>query len=105
MKKTKVAQKSRIRKKGLPPGSLIYTGKKSQQNVGVKLHTFSEKEWDTDSDFPGILKKLKDGISGSAWLEVSGLAETGPIVSLFESLGLGALFSEDILNTVQDAKT
>jgi len=104
VKKSRIPPKSKVRKKGLPPGSLVYTGNRSKEAIDLRYHTFSENKWSKESDFGVVLRELQKERNEAAWLEVNGLADLGPLPTLLESLKLDSLLSEDILNTNQNSK-
>lgn len=90
----------RIRKTGLPPGSLIYTGIKKSDIVCKELVRYNAEHIDEiESDtVPGPDHNF------FYWLDVRGLHDPSQIESIGKSWGLDPLLLEDILDTHQRPK-
>jgi magnesium transporter len=104
VKKTRIPIRPTVRKKGLPPGSLVYTGNRSKEAIDIRYHTFSEDQWSKDTDLGNVMEKLNKTLPEAAWLEVNGLSDLGPMPVLLNALKLDSLLAEDILNTNQNSK-
>lgn len=88
----------KIRKHGLPPESLIYTGRRSK--APVQLHTvfYSESGF---SEF----RELQPPRPGSVlWLDIRNLSDTVTIAKAGTVFQIHPLALEDVLNTRQRAK-
>jgi magnesium transporter len=96
------------RKRGAPPGTLIYTGPETDEPVGLSYLTY-------DSD--GIAEKGRKGPgasldeclselsrAGTSWVNVDGLHDVPLIKQLGGSVALHRLVMEDIISTSQRAK-
>ena len=98
-KPTKNTTSSTAKKAGQPPGTLIYTGKKTTEKVIVKVYdytndTFEEQEITQLDD----LAKFKNNTSNT-WINISGLHETALIEKVGACFNLDAMLLEDVLNT------
>ncbi len=96
----------RARKRGLPPGSLVYVGKRAQE-VGqpqIQVMTFGpetlhERTVQTAAEtLPLPAEPL------TTWINVDGLNQTQVLGSFGEAFHLNPLLLEDILNTEQRPK-
>ncbi|MFO8029196.1 MAG: magnesium/cobalt transporter CorA [Cyclonatronaceae bacterium] len=92
------------RKIGLPPGSMVYTGRKKIDKLHLSIldygpdHIDELESHDIESCFP-FNKTPK-----TTWITITGLHETGKIESLSGHFGIHPLISEDILNIHQRPK-
>jgi magnesium transporter len=90
---------------GQAPGTLIYTGKKTQEKVHVELYSYdlNEIEIAADENFEQIKRNYKQGRVN--WINVSGLHN----VKLIEQIGihfkLHPLLLEDVVHVDQRPKT
>lgn len=97
-------RKSKNRKVGLPPGSIVYTGNKVVQDLNVEIFDFNqttliEKEFD---HIEGVLAfKNQHGVR---WINVNGLNHTIGIKQLGTHFKLHPLLVEDIVNVSQRPK-
>ena len=92
------------KQKGLPPGTLIYTGSKKDVPVSISVflyddQSFEEKIFTREDDFlqfdPGNKK---------TWINVNGLHAVDVIEKIGKKFNLHALIMEDILNVYQVPK-
>ncbi len=96
----------RQRKKvGLPPGSLVYTGSKSDVAPTMSLISYTrdnlqEKNHDINLD-ECLSARIENGVT---WLNVDGLQNVELIKQIGKSYDLHPLVMEDILNPVQRSK-
>lgn len=92
----------KIRKKGLPPGTLIYTGDIIVDSPFVSVCRFSEtffsqkKSWE-EEDF------LQNN-DLTTWIDVRGLSDVGLIEHIGATLKISPLVLEDVLDTQQRPK-
>lgn len=92
------------KKQGLPPGTLIHTGKKHREKIHIQLSNF------TSSDFEQIeLKKIEDAKvfidkPGTTWINISGVHDVDVLQSLGSYFDIHPLVLEDIVNTIQRPK-
>lgn len=88
----------KIRKRGLPPESLVYTGRQSR--VPVKLHTvlYGETVFSEHHD----LIPPKEGLV--LWLDIRNLGDADTIARAGAAFQIHPLALEDVLNTRQRAK-
>jgi magnesium transporter len=90
----------KIRKKGLPPGSLIYTGHREENPALVQTVRFSPDQYAEHQGYaqapaqPGEL----------VWIDVRGLTDTAMVERVGSDFELHPLVLEDVLNTQQRAK-
>lgn len=92
------------RKFGLPPGSLVFTGRKKTEQLDVSIMEFGpdrleeSQSHDISSCFP-----CRD-TGEISWVTITGLHDTEKIDTLCRHFGIHPLVSEDILNTNQRPK-
>ncbi|KXB03527.1 magnesium transporter [candidate division MSBL1 archaeon SCGC-AAA261F19] len=92
------------RKEGLPPGTLVFTGEKRAEKVGItvidydKDKCYKKKIEEIDEIFP-----FKDEPTVT-WINVNGLHQPEIIEKIGKHFGLHPLVLEDILNTEQRPK-
>jgi magnesium transporter len=88
----------KIRKPGMPPGSLVYTGHREAAPANiVKLH-YDEF---TCNETTGYTSLVKDGV---LWIDVRSLSDTSTIERIGVDFHIHPLALEDVLNTQQRAK-
>jgi len=92
------------KKFGLPPGSLVFTGRKKTEQLQISVMDYGPEQLeesqsgDITSCFP-----FRD-TSATSWITISGLHETEKIDVLAKHFGIHPLTSEDILNIHQRPK-
>ena len=96
--------KERSVKSGLPPGTLIHIGEKSDREIRVSVIDYGEKHFEEKE-----IKALKECFyftdpSIISWINVEGLHEIEVIREVGGCQGLHPLVMEDILNTDQRPK-
>ncbi len=99
--------KGKARKKaGLPPGTLIYAGNKTEkEKARITLFSFNEEIFeekecaDVEECFQFFEKK-----NNVNWLNIDGLHETEVVEKIGKMLNIHPLTQEDILNTEQRPK-
>jgi magnesium transporter len=96
--------KERSVKSGLPPGTLIHIGEKSDREIRVSVIDYGETHFEEKE-----IKALKECFyytdpSIVSWINVEGLHEIEVIRQVGECQGLHPLVLEDILNTDQRPK-
>ena len=84
---------------GLPPGSLVYTGERVQDQVSLQLIRFNEQtmEHSDESRIESLLGVLDPRKIN--WINVNGLHDTGVIERLGKHFEISPLVLEDILHT------
>jgi magnesium transporter len=88
----------RIRKHGLPPESLVYTGQRSK--APAQLHTILYSE----SGFSEFSELLPPKPGSVLWLDIRNLGDTDTIARTGAAFQIHPLALEDVLNTRQRAK-
>src|SRR5258706_4028002 len=97
--------KRRSKKEGLPPGTMVHIGEKSNTRFKISLleyddnNNFTERVVDDVND----CALLKDKPSMS-WIDVEGLSDIKSLETLGKQFGLHPLVMEDIVNTDQRPK-
>lgn len=91
----------KIIKKGLPPGSLVYTGYREHSpatvlSVAYSEHGFVEK--------PGYQPQIRPEKPGVFWADVRGLTDTKLIEQIGNDHQIHTLALEDVLDTQQRSK-
>ena len=90
----------RIRKTGLPPGSLIFTGIKKSDQVLKKLICYNADRYEEiDPDVPPV---TEPGLY--RWLDIRGIHNAQVIEAIGKTHSLDPLLLEDILDTEQRPK-
>lgn len=90
-----------IRKKGLPPGTLIYTGSRPQGQAIVKTVRFSADRLDEQDGFAPDFARNKNG---TVWVDVLGLTDVPLIEHIGTAFQIHPLALEDVLDTSHHAK-
>jgi magnesium transporter len=96
--------KKRSVKSGLPPGTLVHIGEKSDREIKITVMDYHEGGCEEK-----VIKALKEcfyytDTSIVSWIDVEGLHEIEIIQQVGECQGLHPLVLEDILNTDQRPK-
>lgn len=101
---THMSHKHRHRKnikKGLPPGSLVYTGHREQSPAKVLSIAYSETGYEErDGYYPNIFGQK----AGILWTDIRGLTDTKLIEQVGNDHDMHYLAQEDVLDTQQRAK-
>ena len=90
----------KIRKKGLPPGSLIYTGHREENPALVQTVRFSPDQYAEHEGYAPAPAKTGELV----WIDVRGLTDTAMVERVGIDFELHPLVLEDVLNTQQRAK-
>lgn len=86
--------------KGLPPGSLVYLGKKDPGPLEITFVSFNKEQFIEKRN-----ASLEECIEGSenraltTWIDITGLADKEVMRSVGEKFGIHSLWLEDVLNT------
>ncbi|MBK8967127.1 MAG: magnesium/cobalt transporter CorA [Saprospiraceae bacterium] len=91
----------KIRKKGLPPGSLIYTGHHEDSPASVFSVWYTNEAYHARESYAPEWLQQQDGIQ---WVDVRGLTDTALVEKIGQDFQLHHLALEDVLNTQQRAK-
>lgn len=96
--------RKRAQKVGLPPGSLVYTGEKVDEQVSITIIDYDEQHYQ-EKEVAGFDQCLlvKDK-PGATWIKVNGIHQVGNLEKLGECFNVHPLTLEDILNTDQRPK-
>ena len=89
---------------GKIPGTLVYTGKKSDKNLVIESFDYNKEKVEET-----ILQDIEDAIpykdtESVTWININGLHYTKEIESIGKQYGLHPLVLEDIVNTAQRPK-
>src|SRR5512139_2067926 len=95
--------KERSKKAGLPPGSLIHIGEKSDK-IRVTVIEYDETQYREKEIVRVEECLLYKGRETVTWINIEGLHEIGILTKIGECFGLHPLVLEDILNTDQRPK-
>ncbi|UCD05926.1 MAG: magnesium/cobalt transporter CorA [candidate division WOR-3 bacterium] len=97
--------KRRIRKAGLPPGTLVHVGDRKTEAVKITVIDYDESNFE-QKDITKIEEcyPFKDKPTVS-WINVDGIHEVETIEKIGKKYGIHPLLLEDILNTEQRPKT
>lgn len=91
----------KIRKKGLPPGSLIYTGHRIESPSFVNSVWFNEEVYEEQEYYAEEWISRSEGI---LWIDVRGLTDAKMVEQIGQDFQLHHLALEDVLNTQQRPK-
>jgi magnesium transporter len=92
--------KKHSQKAGLPPGTLIYTGDKTDKEFEITTVIYSEQEYnETVSKFFKECPVISQDAATVTWINVNGLHNTRNLDELGACFHLHPLVLEDILNT------
>ncbi len=98
------ASASRARKKGLPPGTLVHTGKQFPEKTQISIMDYSETQLkETENAAVQDLRACREAPTTS-WVNVEGLRQIEVIESIGKVFQLHPLVLEDIVNTNQRPK-
>lgn len=84
---------------GMSPGSLVYVGDESRQNISVSVIHYSQGHFSENRNTD--LASCRDLVSPDtvSWINVSGVHDPGMVSEIGQLFGLHPLVLEDILNT------
>jgi len=99
---SKKKQKTKLRKRGLPPGTLVYTGDREAHPAHVLTIAYNESDYKEINAFDDkFLHQHQDLVR---WIDVRGLTDTALIEKIGHEFSIHPLALEDVLNTGQRAK-
>ncbi len=91
-----------LRKKGMPPGTLVYTGTRPQTKVHhVTTVWYGEEDHLVREDYAPELLSHAEGVT---WMDVRSLGDTDFIARVGQDFGIHPLAQEDVLDTQQRSK-
>lgn len=92
--------KRRDKKKGLPPGSLVYMAESKNENVKISVLNFNATHF-KEQGLQNIEQCVADAkdINKVTWIDIEGLSDTKTIESIGKIFGVHRLWLEDVLNT------
>jgi magnesium transporter len=99
-KRKQVIPAKRVRRTGLPPGSLIFTGVQKSDVIVKQMIRYNAV--DIEEIDPGVVPESDPNYF--YWLDVRGLHNPEEIEQIGTSYGLDPLLLEDILDTSQRPK-
>src|SRR6266540_3147268 len=96
--------KNRSNKVGLPPGTLVHIGERSERETSIKVLAYDSDRYE-EKQIRGLDQCFSFGNApGVTWIDVEGLHEVELIRKLGECQGFHPLMLEDIVNTDQRPK-
>ena len=93
----------RPRKTGLPPGTLVFTGRKKVEETHVTLVQFNAEEQIFEQHAKDLLPTPEEGAKVS-WYDIRGLHNVELIQAVGDRFNIHPLVLEDVLNTQQRPK-
>lgn len=100
--------KGRSIKTGLPPGSLVHIGQKTEQDTVIEVFDYNEEGFEeykyTENAMAQFEKLAPVGKDKVRWINVDGLNKMEIIESMCKIHNIHPLVMEDILNTAQRPK-
>lgn len=94
----------RISKKGLPPGTKVYTGASNAEEVKMTVIKYNPERVEKFTAHMDDLPQLFQEKDYKIWLDVDGVHDVEKVVFICEKLGIHLLHQEDILNVYQRPK-
>ncbi|MFT4778491.1 MAG: magnesium transporter [Flavobacteriales bacterium] len=89
------------KKAGLPPGALIYVGKKGDFKPALEAISYTEENFSKSQPFTAQDVKAALDNPGITWITLYGIHEAGLVAEMGEIFDLHPLLLEDILDTTQ----
>jgi len=97
-------RKKKVQKAGLPPGTLIYTGEKTEVETKISIVDYNNEEFVIEEYKEPVNNLERVPESKIRWINVSGLSNIQLIEDLGNKFKLHPLVLEDILNPDQRPK-
>ena len=96
--------KRRLKTIGLPPGSLVYAGKTTDEKITIQLVRYNDKDFEekTLEEIEECAPYLDKG--GVVWIHINGLHDIDLLRKTGELFGIHQLLLEDIVNLDQRPK-
>ncbi|MBX2892771.1 MAG: magnesium/cobalt transporter CorA [Saprospiraceae bacterium] len=91
----------KISKRGLPPGTLVYTGDRTETSSHIVTLCYGEAQY---VEQPAYAPELRNQVEGLLWVDVRSLTDTNLIEKVGNGFQMHPLALEDVLNTHQRAK-
>lgn len=97
-------KRRRHNKKGLPPGSLVYTGEQHEGKSISQIHVYTDEVCNVISS--STLQDAENLLASKAkfWLNIEGLNDTSLVEQIGKTFFIHPLVLEDILHTAQRPK-
>lgn len=95
---------NRVKKVGMPPGTAVYTGKKTDKTSIVTVINFNSDYCQVSTGATVDAAFAKQETFGITWIDVEGLQDVNIIKALAERFNIHPLTVEDILNVSQRPK-
>ena len=92
-----------LKKPGLPPGTLVFTGKRKVQHVTFTVTRFDDADYEQDVIKNGDVSWIREG-SRMTWIDVMGIHDLKVVEQLGARFGINQLLMEDILDIEQVPK-
>ncbi len=92
------------KKPGLPPGTMVHTGKKHRENINIQLANYTSQNYENVT-----LHNIEEAKSfidkpGTTWMNISGVHDINVLQKLGLHFDIHPLVLEDIVNTIQRPK-
>lgn len=91
------------KKRGLAPGTAVYTGEPRTSEVALRVMRYGEDLFD-DKTVESVAECFPIPPTGITWINVDGLHDVATVQELASQFGIHALTVEDILNVSTPAK-
>lgn len=93
------AQKpGKVKKTGLPPGSIVYTGTKTDDKVEISVINFNEKDFKHEQNCSVSTLRSYVSDDSTTWINVSGIHNTQIVEEIGKEFSIHPLVLEDIVN-------
>ena len=104
-KKQTFNRANRSKKTGLPPGSIVFTGKKNNEPASLSIFSYNETSYEEINNASlAEIKKIIINEGTKQWLNINGLHDTALIEQIGNLYNLHPLLLEDIVNPNQRPK-
>ena len=97
-------KKQRISKKGLPPGTHVYTGEERLHEVKINVYQYQSDFYENFEATEKDLDIIFENKEHKFWIDVDGVHDIQKVIYICEKLGIHLLHQEDILNVFQRPK-
>ncbi len=99
-----IVRNHKHRKTGLPPGTLVYTGKKQNEKISINVLSYNENSCTEKTYTKAENHLLKPAENVVTWMNINGLHDPALISKIGEFYNIHNLILEDILNVDQIPK-
>lgn len=96
--------KSKTKKAGLPPGTLLYTGHKSNENIHVHVVNYKEDFFEEHISEDATTIKTPENNGSTTWIDTDGIHNVSLVEQIGKLFNVHPLVLEDITHNIQRPK-